>query len=59
MSSLIFPLIVGLVVSFSLFIYTNTMVGAVVNHDRYWSVLKGDQMVPSVRTDAMGYVGLK
>ena len=59
MSGLIFPLIVGMVVSFSLFICTNTMVGAIVNHDRYWSVLTGDQMVPPVRTDAMGYVGLK
>jgi hypothetical protein len=35
------------------------MVGALVNHDRYRSVLTGDQIVPPVRTDAMGYVGLK
>jgi hypothetical protein len=27
--------------------------------DRYWSVLTGDQQIPSVATDALGYVGLK
>ena len=29
------------------------------NLDRFWSVLTGDQQLPPVTTDALGYVGLK
>lgn len=32
---------------------------AIVNQDRYWSVLTGDQMTPPAKTDAVGYIGLK
>lgn len=32
---------------------------AIVNQDRYWSVLTGGQMIPPVKTDAVGYIGLK
>ncbi len=35
------------------------MVNAAEDLDRYWSVLTGDQQVPSVSTDALGYIGLK
>ena len=32
---------------------------AAENLDRYWSILTGDQQIPPVTTDAIGYVGLK
>jgi hypothetical protein len=32
---------------------------AVVNLDRYWSVLTGDQQIPPVNTNSIGYIGLK
>ena len=35
------------------------MTYAAENLDRYWSILTGDQQIPSVTTDAIGYVGLK
>ncbi len=35
------------------------MTYAAENLDRYWSVLTGEQQVPPVTTDALGYVGLK
>lgn len=37
----------------SLITYLNPVANAVVNQDRYWSVLTGNQ------TDAVGYIGLK
>lgn len=36
-----------------------TTANAIVNQDRYWSVLTGGQMIPPVKTDAVGYIGLK
>jgi hypothetical protein len=32
---------------------------AAENLDRFWSILTGDQQLPPVTTDAIGYVGLK
>jgi hypothetical protein len=40
-------------------INSNPISYAVENLDRYWSVLTGDQQLPPVTTDALGYVGLK
>ena len=40
-------------------INSNPILYAVENLDRYWSVLTGDQQLPPVTTDALGYVGLK
>ena len=32
-----------------------TTANAIVNQDRYWSVLTGGQMIPPVKTDDVGY----
>ncbi len=47
------------VVSMVQLIYSVSIVYAAENLDRYWSVLTGDQQIPPVTTDALGYVGLK
>jgi hypothetical protein len=39
--------------------YSNPMINAAENFDRYWSVLTGDQQIPPVITNARGLVGLK
>ena len=40
-------------------IYFNPMTYAVVNQDRYWSVISGVQQIPPVNTSAIGYAGFK
>jgi len=45
--------------SISYLIDSNPPVNAAENLDRNWSVLMGDQQLPPVTTDAIGYVGLK
>jgi hypothetical protein len=47
------------VVSLSLLVYFIPTVNAVDQLDRYWIVLDGDQQIPPVDTDAVGFVGLK
>jgi hypothetical protein len=47
------------VVSLSLLVYFTPNVAAVDQLDRYWIVLDGDQQIPPVETDAVGFVGLK
>ena len=59
MRSLICLLVVVSIVSLSQLINSNPTVNAAENLDRYWSVLTGDQQLPPVTTDAIGYVGLK
>lgn len=59
MRSLICLLVVVSIVSLSPLINSNPTVNAAENLDRYWSVLTGDQQLPPVTTDAIGYVGLK
>ena len=39
--------------------YSNSLVNAAGQIDRYWSGLTGDHLIPPVNTDAHGYVGLK
>ena len=39
--------------------YSNSIVNAASQIDRYWSGLTGDRQIPPVNTDARGYVGLK
>ena len=39
--------------------YSNSLVNAAGQIDRYWSGLTGDHLIPPVNTDARGYVGLK
>jgi hypothetical protein len=39
--------------------YSNFIVNAAGQIDRYWSGLTGDRQIPPVNTDARGYVGLK
>ena len=38
---------------------SNQMSYAAENLDRYWSILTGDQQIPPVTTDAIGYVSVK
>ena len=59
MRSLICLLVVVSIVSLSQLINSNPTVNAAENLDRYWSVLTGDQQLPPLTTDAIGYVGLK
>jgi len=59
MRSLICLLVVVSIVSLSQLINSNPTVNAAENLDRYWSVLTGDQQLPPVTADALGYVGLK
>ncbi len=40
-------------------VYSNPVVNAANQIDRYWSGLTGDRQIPPVNTDARGYVGLK
>ncbi len=58
MRSLLCLLIVSVVLLYQL-INVNPTVNAAENLDRFWSVLTGDQQLPPVTTDALGYVGLK
>src|SRR6476619_1090264 len=39
--------------------YSNSIVNAASQIDRYWSGLTGDRQIPPVKTDARGYLGLK
>jgi CHRD domain-containing protein len=39
--------------------YSNSIVNAANQIDRYWSGLTGDRQIPPVNTDARGYLGLK
>jgi hypothetical protein len=39
--------------------YSNFIVNAAGQIDRYWSGLTGDRQIPPVNTDARGYLGLK
>ena len=59
MRTLLFLLIVSSIILLSQSIYSNQIVYAAENLDRYWSVLTGDQQIPPANTDARGYVGLK
>jgi hypothetical protein len=59
MPSLTHQFIVGFIALLSLLVYSNSFVTAVLNQDRYWSVLTGDQIIPPVKTDVIGYIGLK
>lgn len=59
MRTLPYPLIVAFIASLSPSIFSNPLAYAIVNQDRYWSVLTEDQQIPPVTTDAIGYVGLK
>ncbi len=52
-------LICASIVISSQLIYSNPMVNAANQIDRYWSGLTGDRQIPPVNTDARGYVGLK
>ena len=57
--NLMYLLIIISVVSLSLLLYSIPTVNAVDQLDRYWIVLDGDQQIPPVETDAVGFVGLK
>jgi hypothetical protein len=57
--NLMYLLIIISVVSLSLLLYSIPTVDAVDQLDRYWIVLDGDQQIPPVETDAVGFVGLK
>ena len=39
--------------------YSNPIVNAENQIDRYWTGLTGNQQIPPVKTDALGFVGLK
>jgi hypothetical protein len=58
-TNLIFSLVIGLGITLNILFNFCPVVNAVVNQDRYWSVLTGDQMIPPVKTNAVGYIGLK
>jgi hypothetical protein len=47
------------IVSLALLVYSISTVNAVDQLDRYWIVLDGDQQIPPIETDAVGFVGLK
>ena len=47
------------IVSLALLAYSISTVNAVDQLDRYWIVLDGDQHIPPIETDAVGFVGLK
>ena len=51
-------IIASIVLSFQL-MYSNPVVNAPNQIDRYWSGLTGDRQIPPVNTDARGYLGLK
>lgn len=51
--------LIGIITCLGLMICYMTTANAIVNQDRYWSVLTGGQMIPPVKTDAVGYIGLK
>jgi hypothetical protein len=51
-------IIASIVLSFQL-MYSNPVVNAANQIDRYWSGLTGDRQVPPASTDARGYLGLK
>ena len=59
MRSLLCLLLVVSVVLLSQLINSNPPVNAAEYLDRFWSILTGDQQLPPVTTDALGYVGLK
>jgi hypothetical protein len=52
-------LIIASIVLSSLLIYSNPVVNAANQIDRYWSGLTGDRQIPPVNTVARGYLGLK
>ena len=52
-------LIFSSIIISSQLIYSNPVVNAANQIDRYWSGLTGDRQIPPVNTDARGYVGLK
>ena len=39
--------------------YSNPIVNSENQIDRYWTALTGNQQIPPVKTDALGFVGLK
>ncbi len=51
--------IIASIVISSQLIYSNPMVDAANQIDRYWSGLTADRQIPPVNTNARGYVGLK
>ena len=59
MTSFLAPLIYVSIASFTLLIYSNLIVDAFGQLNRYWVALNGDQQIPPVPTDARGFVGLK
>ena len=59
MTSFLFQLIYLSIVSLPLLISFNLFVDAFGQLNRYWVVLNGDQQIPPVDTDALGFVGLK
>jgi hypothetical protein len=52
-------LIFASIIISSQLIYSNPVVNAANQIDRYWGGLTGDRQIPPVNTDARGYVGLK
>ena len=59
MTSFLILLIYVSIVSLLLLIYSNLLVDAFGQLNRYWVALNGDQQIPPVETDAVGFVGLK
>lgn len=59
MTSFLNQLIYVSIVSLSLLVYSNFFVDTFGQVDRYWVALNGDQQIPPVDTDALGFVGLK
>lgn len=47
------------IVSLPLLIYSNLFLDAFGQLNRYWVALNGDQQIPPVDTNALGFVGLK
>jgi hypothetical protein len=59
LGSLKFLFLVGFLLSLGLLFSSVPVVIGIVNQDRYWSILTGDQVIPPVSTNAVGYIGLK
>ncbi len=58
MGNLKYLYIISIIFSIQLII-SNSVTYAAESLDRFWSVLTGEQQLPPVTTDALGYVGLK
>lgn len=58
-TSFLIQLIYVSIVSLPLLIYSNLFLDAFGQLNRYWVALNGDQQIPPVDTNALGFVGLK